>query len=201
MTNRPSNKSQYAGAKVTATTPMKNAAPRPARSGRRPWRSEMRPLPSAPMTAPSSRTLTAKPCWKALRSKSSRMNSSAPEMIPVSKPNRKLPMVMAIAHLRTVLSPFGVSSTKWLSAEAWCPTVRSCLPALPVLRAGSSGSVLVERDTAGTPCLHHGFDDAPRLDRHVAAHRQWLFVQQDTPEHFAVLEQVACTETRVKGHL
>ena len=83
------------------------------------------------MTAPSSRTLTAEPCWKALRPKSSRMNSSAPEMIPVSKPNRKLPMVMAIAHLRTVLSPFGVSSTKWLSAEGLVsngPFMPSCPP-------------------------------------------------------------------------
>src|SRR3954453_13669058 len=73
--------------------------------GRRPSASAIRPPATAPTTAPSSSPLTTAPCRK-LESppKSSLMNNRAPEMTPVSKPNKKPPRA-ATAARRTTKPP------------------------------------------------------------------------------------------------
>jgi hypothetical protein len=86
------------GTKASATAviaiPIAKTAPSSARIGRRPIRSETGPDARAPATAPRRSTLTTVLCSSELRCRSCFMNSRAPEMIPVSNPKRKLPMLM-----------------------------------------------------------------------------------------------------------
>src|SRR5690606_8254328 len=78
-------------------------------------------------------------------------------------------------------------------------SVHSSRPPGPCLGPGAAGRIVVEGDTPVAPGVQHRLDDAPRLDRHVVAHRQGLLVLQHAAEDLPVLEQITGTERGVEG--
>ncbi len=79
------------GAIADSTDPRIKVIPATMLVQRRPILSEAVPPASAPNNAPKVTALTTSPCWPGPRWKSGTMNSIAPAITPVSKPNKRPP--------------------------------------------------------------------------------------------------------------